>query len=260
MGEFDISVVVPCLNGAAFVRDSLAALLAYSEGEGSSLGRWEVILVDDGSTDGTGELVRDSLPAVRVLTQPRNLGKGAAVRRGMLEARGEYRFFIDADLPFDLRTIARMHHYLSVKEFDVVIGARTVADVERFARRTLLRRIGSALFTGLVSRLVVTGVRDTQCGLKGFRAEAARYLFGQARCNGFAFDVEILYLAFKNDLDVKRVPVALVRQDHSTVSVLKHGARMLVSVALLPVRYYSGRYVLWSRDSESAASAPGRTT
>jgi len=248
MGQPDISVVVPCYNGAPFVVESLQSLLDYCETDGQTLGSWEVILVDDGSTDETAARVSEALPAVKVLRQPRNRGKGAAVRRGMLEAQGRYRFFIDADMPFALETFAAMHHYLMVKEFDAVIGTRRLRDVERFAPRTRLRRMASAAFTALVSRLVVTGVRDTQCGMKGFRADVAEYLFGQSRCDGFAFDVEVLYLAFKNDLDIKRIPVALVNQDLSTVSVIRHGVRMLGSVLALPVRYYSGQYVMWERD------------
>jgi dolichyl-phosphate beta-glucosyltransferase len=185
-----------------------------------------------------------------VIRLDRNRGKGAAVRRGMLDAKGAYRFFMDADLPFDLSALPEMLRYLDAKEFDVVIGKRNPRQLAPFEKRSRLRRLASAVFTEITSRVVVTGIRDTQCGFKGFRAEVAEYLFSQSRVDRFAFDVEILYLAYKNDLDIKRVPVRLVSEDHSTVSVLRDGARMVFDIGLLPWRYYTGGYAMMQRHGD----------
>jgi dolichyl-phosphate beta-glucosyltransferase len=109
------------------------------------------------------------------------------------------------------------------------------------------------VFTAFVSRIVVTGVRDTQCGFKGFRTDIAKHLFGQSRIDNFAFDVEVLYLAFKNDLDIKRLPVRLESDDDSSVSLLRHALPMLVSILRLPFRYYRGGYAplehRWDEDT-----------
>ena len=120
-------------------------------------------------------------------------------------------------------------------------------------KRSFARRVASVVFTAVVSRIVVTGIRDTQCGFKGFRADVARYLFSQSRIDNFAFDVEVLYLAFKNDLDVKRLPVKLEHDDDSSVSLLSHALPMLVSILQLPFRYHGGAYArmehFWEDDA-----------
>lgn len=236
-----VSIVLPCYNGARYIEGSLRRLRGFLDAHGSVLGPHEVILVDDGSADGTAGLVEGGFPWVKVLRCDANRGKGAAVRAGMLAAKGAYRVFIDADLPYDLEVLPKMLDYLRVKEFDVCIGSRSKEAGNALKRRPL-RRLASGVYTFFISRLVVTGVRDTQCGVKGFRARAAEYLFSESTVDGFAFDVEILYLAFKNDMDIKRMPVLLVSDDNSTVSVIRHGLRMLWDVLMLPVRYYGHRY------------------
>jgi dolichyl-phosphate beta-glucosyltransferase len=162
----------------------------------------------------------------------------------MLAARGRFRFFSDADLPYELEAIDRMLDYLQRKEFDLVIGARDLPGSRFEVRPTPPRRIASRLFTVLISRLVVTGVVDTQCGLKGFRAAAADRLFRLGVVDGFAFDVELLYLAYKLNLDIKRVAVRQVRNEPSTISLPLGSLRMLWDVLLLPLRYHGGGYDL----------------
>lgn len=248
----DISVILPCYNGREYIERSLNMLIAYLEEEKAKLGDFEIIVVDDGSLDGTAEIVSETFPGVTLIRIRPNRGKGAAVRTGMLAATGRYRFFLDADIPFDLRLLEKMRYYLDFKEFDLCIGTRPAKDAMQSVRQSFLRRLSSFLFTFTVSRLVVTGIRDTQCGMKGFRGEIAEYLFSQSRIDGFAFDVEILYLAFKNDMDFKRIRVSLIRSEGSTVSVFRHGVQMLLQCFTIPWRYYAGIYkILPSRYDES---------
>jgi len=96
-------------------------------------------------------------------------------------------------------------------------------------------------------------VRDTQCGLKGFRADVAEYLFGQARVNRFAFDVELLYLAFKNNFDIKALPVRVLEEHPSTLNVLRDGLPMLIEVLRLPIRFHRGKYRLFEGRRGTAA-------
>jgi hypothetical protein len=114
-------------------------------------------------------------------------------------------------------------------------------------KRSRARWLASILFTAVTSRVVVTGVRDSQCGFKGFHSGIARHLFEQSQIDNFAFDVEVLYLAFKNDLDIKKYPVRLEHDDDSSVSLLRDALPMLTSILLLPFRYHSGGYTLLNR-------------
>ncbi len=237
-----VSIVTPCRNGAAYLEDSLGRLLDHLEARRDSIGETEIIFVDDGSSDDSVAIVENHFPTIRVLRHPVNRGKGAAVRTGVLAASGRFVFFIDADIPYGLAALEVMLDYLDRKEFHLCIGTRARGTTSTLQKRSRARRIASVVYTAVTSRVVVTGIRDTQCGFKGFRANVARHLFEQCRTDNFAFDVEVLYLAFKNDLDIKKVPVELERDDDSSVSLLRHALPMLWSILALPFRYHAGHY------------------
>jgi glycosyltransferase involved in cell wall biosynthesis len=239
-----LSIVLPCYRGARYLDANLRRLHAWLADHRERVGEHEVLLVDDGSPDGTAEVAEATGLPVRVLRLPVNRGKGAAVRAGMRAATGEFRIFMDADMPFDFAILERMLHYLEFKEFDVVVGSRVARGTSYAAPGPGVRRLASRVFSSFVGRLVVTGVPDTQCGIKGFRGEVADYLFSQARVDNFAFDIELLYLAFKNGFDVKGLPVQLAVEQASTVRVVQHGLVMLWEVLRLPLRYYSGAYTM----------------
>lgn len=236
-----VSIVLPCRDGGAYVEESLQRLHDHLERCREAIGSYELIFVDDGSRDGCAEQVARCFPEVKVIRHAVNRGKGAAVRTGVLAATGRFTVFIDADVPYGLDALDRMLDYLDRKEFHLCIGTRP-RDSPTLSRRSVARRAASVLFTAFVSRIVVTGIRDTQCGFKGFRSDVAKFLFGQGRVENFAFDVEVLYLAYKNDLDIKRLPVTLERDDDSSVSLLRHAPPMLMSTLALPFRYHSGGY------------------
>jgi len=237
-----LSLVLPCYRGGGYLSETLPALFAWLRAHESVTGPSQVVLVDDGSPDDTSEKARATGLPLLVERLPVNRGKGAAVRRGMQLATGRFRIFMDADLPFELGVIERMLHYLDFKEFDVVAGSRAAGGRSYTLERPTSRRWASVLFAEFVGRMVVTGVRDTQCGIKGFRADVADYLFGQARVDRFAFDVELLYLAFKNNLDVKTLPVHVLEERPSTMKVGRDGLPMLLEVLRLPVRWHRGGY------------------
>jgi dolichyl-phosphate beta-glucosyltransferase len=236
-----LSVILPAYNAAGFIRQSLLLLREHRK-------RWpvsEVIVADDGSTDQTAQIAEEfAADGVRCLRLPQNKGKGGAVRAGMLAARGQYRIFMDADIPYELDAVERILRYLDFKEFDLVIGSRHVPGAHFDVKLPWQRKIASAVFTAFVTRLMVTGVVDTQCGIKGFRAEAAERLFNLSVLNSFTFDVEILYLAFKLNLDVKRIPVRQVRDEPSTIRLSRHTAKMVTDLVSIPLRFYRGGYDL----------------
>ena len=203
---------------------------------------YEILICDDGSRDGGRTREVAELLGCCYVHHPRNLGKGAALRAGMRLARGRYRLFTDADIPYELDALDRALHYLDFKEFDMVAGDRHLEGSQYFHRVPLWRRIGSGLCSFFVGRFVVTGWYDTQCGLKGFRAEVADDLFGASRIDRFAIDVELFYIALKRNYDIKRLPVRLRCQEGSSVRLVRDGIDMLRDVLRIRWNQLLGRY------------------
>jgi glycosyltransferase involved in cell wall biosynthesis len=185
----------------------------------------EVVVVDDGSRDGTAEAARRA-GADQVLCLPANRGKGAAVRAGMLAARGGVLAFTDADLAYPPAQLVRLMHEVEAG-YDVVIGSRRHVDATTLVRARRLREASGRLFN-LLSRVVLLHrYLDTQCGLKAFSAGAGRVMFGKARVDGFAFDVELLYLAELYELSFREVPVELVNSNVSSVRLARDASVMV---------------------------------
>ncbi|MCU1345933.1 MAG: glycosyl transferase family 2 [Acidimicrobiia bacterium] len=209
-GKTPLSIVVPAFNEAHRIPNTLPRLLELVPEE------VELIVVDDGSTDATADLLRTFLrgrPNCAVFNLPENGGKGAAVRAGMLHAQGEVVVFMDADLSADLAALPRLVEAL--EHADVAIGSRKSPDAE--IEKGIGRKVVSAAFA-IVTRLM-TGLRfgDTQCGFKAFRRDATRLVFSHQQLDGFAFDVEILLLAHRLGLKVAEVPIRWADAEGSTV-------------------------------------------
>lgn len=231
--EMRLSVVIPCFNETARLRRTIDEALAWTRAHRRST---EIIAVDDGSTDGTPEfveqLMRDA-PELRLVRLARNQGKGAAVRAGMLAATGDRRAFIDADGAVPFEEMARFDRAID-DGADVVVGSR-VLDPSRVDALTH-RRLMGAVFRGLVRRLLVRGVEDTQCGFKLFRGAAAATLFAEQRLPGFAFDVEVLARAERLGLRVTELAVRWREQPGSKVRVVRDGLAMAADVIHLRLR------------------------
>lgn len=234
-----LSLIIPIYNAENFINQSMKYISEWIE---TLVYEVEVIVVNDGSSDNSKLLVEDYIKnhdkKISLISYERNKGKGFAVKQGMILAKGEYKIFTDADIPYGLEIIEKMLHYLDFKEFDVCIGNRRSAHSKYFANISYSRKLSSFFFTGLVSRFVVTGINDTQCGLKGFKGEIADLLFPKLAVKGFGFDIEILYLSYKNELDIKRIPVIFEGNDVSTVSLAIDSIRMFKDLLFLPFRYH----------------------
>lgn len=234
-----LSIIIPAYKGASVLKGNVPGLVDWLRQSGIS---YEIIIVDDGSQDkGATRAVADEL-GCKFLANEINLGKGAAVRKGMLAATGDFRIFTDVDIPFEYDAFARFLNYLDNKEFDVVVGDRTLEGSSYFTEISRLRKIGSNVFSFIVGRFVAGGHFDTQCGMKGFRANVANDLFGVGRIKGFAFDVELLYISLKRNYDIKRLPVVLRCQEGSSVSVLRHGFGMLIDLFKIKVNHLAKKY------------------
>lgn len=249
-GDVRLSVVVPAYREEGRIGDAVARLRAahiVAEGE------LEIVVVDDGSPDRTPEAAR-AAGADQVIVLPENRGKGAAVRAGMLAARGRAVVFTDADLAYAPEQIARL---LAVVEdgADVVVGSRRHVDATTLVRARRLRELTGRVFNLLTFVVLLGQYRDTQCGLKGFRSDAARLVFSHARIDGFAFDVEVLHLAERYRLGLREVPVEVVNDPASTVHVLRDALRMLRDVFRIRRLAAQGVY---STQSEGRASPTSR--
>lgn len=227
-----LSVIIPAYNEQRRLAGGVAKVLAFLA---SQAYRAEVLIVENGSTDRTAD-VAESLARrsadVRVLREARR-GKGLAVRRGMLEARGRYRFLCDADLSMPAEQIARFLPP-QLTDFDVAIATREAPGAEVVGEPAHRRAIGHA-FNALVRALLLPGLRDTQCGFKCFRAAAAEELFARQRVAGMAFDSEVLYIARRRRYRLREVPIRWVFDPDSRVRMLRDSlemARDLLSVRL----------------------------
>ncbi|WP_421119188.1 glycosyltransferase [Aquihabitans daechungensis] len=240
-GDHRLSVIVPAFGeaggiGAAIerIRTELAAVAAD--------GGLEVVVVDDGSGDGTAAAAR-AAGADQVLEFPENRGKGAAVRAGMLAATGRTLVFTDADLSYAPAQIERL---LAAVEsgWDVVVGNRHHAGSTTIVAAGVLRQVGGRVIN-LATRAVLVGPhQDTQCGLKAFRSDVARVIFGHSRIDGFAFDIEVIHLVERYGLSLREVEVEVVNSDRSTVHVARDAVTLLGDLARIRRWSAKGEYDL----------------
>ena len=236
----ELSVIVPAYNEEARLPITLARTSEYLalHHPGS-----EILVVDDGSTDDTAGIVRDVAARdarVRLISLERNRGKGAAVRTGMLAARGDHALFMDADMSTPIEEIEKLYFYAR-RGNDVVIGSRGLADSDIRTRQPLFRESMGRVFNLLVRALLFGGFRDTQCGFKLFTRRAARDIFGRQTLDGFAFDVEVLLLARDAGLGVKEVPIVWYHSPHSKVSPFGDARRMFLDLLRLRMRRAADR-------------------
>ena len=231
-----LSIVIPAYNEERRIVPALESIIAWRDRQTYDV---EVIVVENGSSDRTADVVSEiaeTSPGVRLLVQE-EAGKGAAVRRGMLEAAGTYRYMCDADLATPATEI---HKFLPPEvSADVAIGSREAAgaQVDCPWRRKLTGRI----FNTFVRVFAVPGIRDTQCGFKCFTAAAATDLFERSRCRGWAFDVELLMLAKRRGYKIVETPVAWTHDDDSRVRVVRDGLRMLLDMMWIRSRLMFAR-------------------
>lgn len=236
----EVSVVIPAFRASPFIADTVRTLDGFLA---ARFRTFELIVVDDGSADGTPDAVRTAgSAATRCIELPRNRGKFGALKVGMTHARGRCRIFTDADLPYELEALDYIARQIGARDVHMVVGDRTLPDSEYAAHLPPIRRVATHAFAAAVRLLVTGGLHDTQCGLKGFRHDVAEALFPLVTDEGFSGDVEVLYIALKYNLEIRRIPVRLRRAGPSSVQPGRHAARMLSSIARLPLNWRRGRY------------------
>ncbi len=227
------SLVIPAFNEAERIGQTLRATLGYLE---TTSPQSELIVVNDGSTDATSEIVRDVFAArtgvnARLLEHSPNRGKGAAVRQGLLAATTPIGLFSDADLSTPIEEAPKLIEPIASGELDVAFGSRALDRSLIGHHQPWRREQGGRVFNLIVRFATGLPYWDTQCGFKAFRLDVFRPLLERAKTDGFGFDVELLHLARQANLRMKEIPVRWNHVEGSKVSFFRDSLRMLREIA-----------------------------
>lgn len=234
-----LSIIIPAHNEALRLPGTLRRIQEFLQSQAYSA---EVIVVENGSQDDTAgvvEAMTSTFPGLRLLREPR-AGKGRAVRRGMLESSGEYRFMCDADLSMPIEELPRFLPP-TLEPCDIAIASREAPGAARYHEPFYRHWLGRG-FNLLVRVLAVPGIHDTQCGFKAFRGEVAEDLFSVQRFDGWTFDVEILFIARRRGYRIQEIATAWTHIPGSRVHVVRDSVAMFVDLFRLRRNWALGRY------------------
>ncbi|MDY0020198.1 MAG: glycosyltransferase family 2 protein [Anaerolineae bacterium] len=235
-----MTIVIPAYNEAQRLPDTLNRVVAFVQSCSEAL---EVIVVNNNSRDMTREAAcqfAERYPFLHVIDQPIQ-GKGAAVRKGIMEARGRYAFICDADLAMPIEELPRFFPVSLKGDYDIAIGSREAPGSHRY-NEPAYRHLMGRVFNFVVRSLAVPGINDTQCGFKAFRREVARDLFTVQKIDGFAFDVEVLAIALRRGYKILEVGIPWYYGKGSTVNPIQDSIRMVREVLHIRHNVRSGVY------------------
>ena len=235
-----LSIIIPAHNEEQRLPQTLEQVFAYLNSQSYAA---EVLVVENGSSDRTFEVATEysrAHPSLRVIREEQP-GKGRAVRRGMLEARGEYRFMCDADLSMSMD---QLNHFLPpAANTDIAIASREAKGAVR-EEEPLYRHLGGRLINLTIRLLILPGLNDTQCGFKCFTASAAEKIFPHQTLSGWSFDIEILYLARRLGLTIREVPIRWRFHPETKLNAVQDALRMVRDIFQIHANTLRGRYDL----------------
>jgi dolichyl-phosphate beta-glucosyltransferase len=238
--QVELSIIIPAYNEETRLPKSLERIRAYLDTQGISS---EVIVVDDGSRDNTVQYVESQIaswPALRVVKNPGNRGKGYSVRHGMLEARGKIILFTDADLSAPIEEADKL--FAALATHDIAIGSRAMDRSLIAVHQSRSREFAGIMFNSVVRIVLGLNIEDTQCGFKAFRRGKSQIIFQQQCIERFGFDPELLFLAKRNGLTIAEVPVRWANAPGTTVSMWDGIRAMFFEVAKIRWNAMTGKY------------------
>jgi dolichyl-phosphate beta-glucosyltransferase len=229
-----LSIIIPAYNEEKRIKNTLEKILDYLSTRNYTC---EIILIDDGSTDRTSDKAREIIKGDRlvIIKNPVNMGKGYSVKNGILSSKGEILLFSDADLSTPIEELDKILLWIE-KGYDIVIGSRALPESIIEMPQRWLRHTMGKIFNFLVQVFIINGFKDTQCGFKCFKREAAMRIFELQKLSGFAFDVEILLIARRFGFNIKEAPVRWMNSPKSKVHIIKGSLSMLME--LFKILYY----------------------
>ena len=233
-----LSIIVPIYNEEKRLARGITQILKFIDKQSFPV---ELIVVNDGSTDATNKLLKNLKHAsLQLIYYEKNQGKGYAVQKGMQNAKGVWRLFMDIDLS---TPIEEFHKFLPhFKNFDVVIGSRRTKDSKVLVHQAFLREWLGSVFTWLSSTFLRVGISDFTCGFKCFSKDAASKLFSLQRLDGWGFDSELMFLAQKEGFLIKEVPVTWSNDSQTRVVLIKDVYRSLIDLIKIRVNDVLGKY------------------
>jgi glycosyltransferase involved in cell wall biosynthesis len=235
------SIIIPAYNEHARIARALESVTDCIQRSGWNA---EVIVVNDGSRDGTAEIIKafaSHNPLVRLIENPGNRGKGYSVKNGILHAQGDIVMFTDADLSSPIEEAERL--FAAIEEgADIAIGSRWLDRSRQTIQQPLYRQFFGRCFNAVTRFIVGLPFADTQCGFKAFRREAAQTVFQLQRIERWGFDPEILFVAMKRGYVIREVAVSWGHDERSRISYLKDGIKMLEDIAYIRWNQLTGVY------------------
>src|SRR3954453_24073549 len=238
------SIVIPAYDESERIVATLHKVLAYIAGEPEFAGKTEVLVVNDGSRDNTAEIVKGFAaknPAVRLIENPGNGGKGYSVRNGMMHATGDIRLFSDADLSSPISEAPKLFAAIAAGN-DVAIGSRWLDSRTQTGRQSFFRQLIGRVFNLLLRGFLRIKEKDTQCGFKAFTARAADAIFPRQLIERWGFDPELIYLARRSGFKIAEVPVAWAHDERSKLNPIKDGFKMGMEILRVRWNAITGRY------------------
>lgn len=247
-----LSIIIPAYNEEERLPKTIENILAFLEEEKRTIEKYELIIVNDASTDNTVEgvikikkriekRIEKNKQRIKIISNASNKGKGYSVKRGLLEAKYPFSLFTDADLSTPIEELKTFLQY--TQKYDIIIGSRNLPESKKLIKQPWLRSTLGKIFPSMVNLILKLNIKDTQCGFKLLNKKAVNAVIPSLTIERFAFDVELLYLAKKQQLKIKELPIIWINAEGSKVHPIKDAIHMLKDLIIIKRNDRKGMYV-----------------